>query len=66
MDNISKYPKDWYQQMTKGKKHSRTKSEPNKSSKKDQEAKKRNSVGSEAAAAPDTTEEETEEAPVAE
>lgn len=47
MDNIAKYPKDWYNQMTKGKKHSRSKSEPDKSSKKDQESKKRNSVGAE-------------------
>ncbi|KXJ26223.1 uncharacterized protein CFAP97D1 [Exaiptasia diaphana] len=60
MDNIAKYPKDWYNQMTKNKKHSRSKSEPDKSSKKDKESKKRNSVGAEPAGQ-EAPEEETEE-----
>lgn len=59
MDNISKYPKDWYTQMTR-KKHSRSKSEPNKSSKDAQKQKKRNSTGSEEAPKAEETEEAAE------
>jgi len=46
MDNIAKYPKDWYKQMTRNKR-TRSKSEPNKATTKEKEGSKRNSTGSE-------------------